>query len=136
MVKAESIGRKEADNLMYSVASGKLGQTGEVFMAYMRAALPPFEQLVCNPSLIKNFTIEQKWLAAVRVAEGIKESEKNLEAGLTFIDYIARSDDREFLTSLFFQLPTPIRMKIYERKKGDPALIEVLSKTGAAVFGS
>ena len=136
MLKAGGIKQKEAEDLMLSVASGKLGTAGEVFMAYMRADIPPFDELVRNPSVIKDFKIEQKWLAAVKVAEGMRESDEKLEAGLAFIDYIASSDDREFLTSLFFQLPTPVRMKIYEKRKDNAALIEVLSKTGAAVFGT
>lgn len=116
------------------IAAGKLGQVGERLVAFLENKVPSFKELVARPSVIANFSIEQKYLAAMTVAEAINVNKRNIRPAIAFVDFIARNDDREIISALFAFLEQKRRAELYAAVRNNPVIYEALKATGRALL--
>jgi len=120
--------------LLASMARGKLGRVGESFIAFLRNKVPSFEELVRRPEVMSEFNIEQKYLAAVTVAEAVKRSKAKIAAAKPFLEFVAGSDDREFVMALFTLLPRELRREVYSAVRDNEKIVECIARAGKALL--
>lgn len=123
-----------SQEMLYSIAKGKLGRVGETLMAFLANKVPPFEELAKAPQVIRNFKVEQKYLAAMTVAEAINKNAKNIEKAKLFIEYVAEVDDREFVSALFAFLERSKRREVFNAVKNNQTVLKCLELTGRALL--
>ncbi|MEM2969310.1 MAG: hypothetical protein QXR63_00060 [Candidatus Bathyarchaeia archaeon] len=116
-----------------SVAVGKLGNVGETLMAFLSNKVPSFQELVKNPAVIVNFNIEQKYLAALTIAENINANAKNVPLVKKFLESVSTKDDREFVSAFFTFLKKERRLLVYNLVKDNPVVFKCLEATGRAL---
>jgi len=122
------------ENMRASVARGKLGRVGESLTAFLANKVPDFKELVRHPQVIKDFNVEQKYLAAMTVAEAINKSAKNIGKSRRFMEFVADFDDREFISALFAFLKKQRRREVFAAVKDNPKILKVLELTGKALL--
>jgi len=122
------------EDLRASIARGKLGRVGESLTAFLANKVPDFKELVRHPQVIKGFNVEQKYLAAMTVAEAINKSAKNIRKSKRFMEFIAEYDDREFISALFAFLKKQRRREVFMAVKDNPKILKVLELTGRALL--
>ncbi|MEM2045776.1 MAG: ATP-binding protein, partial [Candidatus Bathyarchaeia archaeon] len=120
---AEAKARGWNGELLHSIAKGKLGRVGESLMAFLSNKVPSFEELVATPQLISGFKVEQKFLAAMTVAEAINRDTRNIARAKRFIEYVAEADDREFLSAFFAFLEKPKRRAVFNAVKDNQTIV-------------
>lgn len=126
--------KRANEEILYSIAKGKLGRVGESLMAFLRNKVPSFDELVKRPEVIRSFNIEQKYLAAVTVAEAINANSKKIAEAKPFIVYVAEADDREIMAALFSFLKPEKRREVYNAVKDILAVYNCLAATGRALL--
>jgi len=126
--------RGGGEEMLRSIAKGKLGRVGETFMAFLSNKVPSFEELVRSPHVIRDFKVEQKYLAAMTVAEAINANSKNIQKAKGFLLYVAEFDDREFVSALFAFLERSKRREVYSAVKDDERIVKCLELTGRALL--
>jgi len=131
---AQAKRKKWGEEVLGSIAKGKLGRVGESLMAFLSNKVPTFEELVRNPQLITQFKVEQKYLAAMTVAEAINRDPKNIAKSINFVEFVAHSDDREFIAALFMFLERARRRELFDAVKSDSVIVRCLSLTGKALL--
>ncbi|MGD6805808.1 MAG: ATP-binding protein [Candidatus Bathyarchaeia archaeon] len=117
-----------------SVAKGKLGRVGETLLAFLANKVPPFNELVAKPEVIRDFNIEQKYLAALTVAEAITTTTQNIQKAKKFMGFVAEKDDREFISALFAFLQKQHRRELFLAVKDNPEVLKALELTGKALL--
>jgi hypothetical protein len=122
------------NDLRVSIARGKLGRVGESLTAFLANKVPSFEELVRHPQVIKDFNVEQKYLAAMTVAEAINKTAKNIRKSKRFMEFVAEHDDREFISALFAFLKKQRRREVFTAVKDNPKILKVLELTGRALL--
>jgi hypothetical protein len=120
--------------LLASIARGKLGRVGESYIAFLRNRVPSFEDLVRSPEVMLRFNIEQKYLAAVTVAEAVKRSRANIAAAKPFLEFVASNDDREFIMALFTLLPRELRREVFAAVRENEKIVECIARAGRALL--
>lgn len=133
-IKSKKITADEREEMLYSVAKGKLGRVGESLMAFLKNKVPSFEELVRNPEVMRSFKVEQKYLAALTVAEAINKSERNIVKAKVFLVYVAEVDDREFISAFFAFLTHQRRREVYASVKDNEKIVKCLELTGKALL--
>ncbi|MEM1792677.1 MAG: hypothetical protein QXE92_00355 [Thermofilaceae archaeon] len=133
-IKGKKLSAEEEEKMLYSIAKGKLGRVGESLMAFLENKVPRFEELVEKPEVIRRFKVEQKYLAALTVAEAINANAKNIAKAKAFIKYVAEADDREFISALFAFLQRHRRSEVYMFVKDDEKIVRCLELTGRALL--
>jgi hypothetical protein len=123
-----------SEETFHSIARGKLGRVGETLMAFLSNKVPPFEELVKRPQIISRFKIEQKYLAAITVAEAINIQPKNIAKAIQFLEYVAEVDDREFISALFAFLERPRRRDLYRAVQDNKRIVDCIALTGRALL--
>jgi len=121
-------------DLRASIARGKLGRVGESLMAFLANKVPSFEELVRHPEVIKDFNVEQKYLAAMTVAEAINKTTNNIRKSKKFMEFVANFDDREFVSALFAFLKKQRRREVFAAVRDNPKILKVLELTGRALL--
>ena len=117
-----------------SVAKGKLGRVGETLLAFLANKVPPFEELITKPEVISGFNIEQKYLAALTVAEAITQATTNIQKSKKFLCFVAEKDDRELISALFAFLQKQRRREVFIAVKDKPQILKALELTGKALL--
>lgn len=117
-----------------SIAKGKLGRAGETLLAFLSNKVPEFEELIRNPQLVSNFKVEQKYLAAMTVAEAINKASENIQKSKKFVEYISSADDREFIAALFAFLKKPRRYELFAAVRDNRTVVRALELTGNALL--
>ena len=125
---------KTDGNLRRIIAKGKLGSVGEMFCSFLENKVPEFDELVKHPEVIRGFNIEQKYLAALTIAEAIRRDEKNAKKAYPVMKYIAKIDDREMINVTFFLLPREGRTALFRAVNEDPEIRNVMAATGRALI--
>ena len=125
---------KTDGNLRRVIAKGKLGSVGEMFCSFLENKVPEFDELVKHPEVIRGFNIEQKYLAALTIAEAIRRDEKNAKKAYPIMKYIAKIDDREMINVTFFLLPREGRTALFRAVNEDPEIRDVMAATGKALI--
>jgi len=123
-----------SEEMLHSIAKGKLGRVGETLMAFLSNKVPPFEELIKSPHIMRNFKVEQKYLAAMTVAEAVNRDSKNIPKAKPFMEYVADSDDREFMSALFAFLERPKRREVFTTVRNNEAIVKCLELTGRALL--
>ena len=131
---ALAFAKTKNEELRVSIAKGKLGRVGESLMAFLANRVPSFQELVRRPEVIKDFNVEQKYLAAMTVAEAINKSERNIRRSKRFMEFVAEYDDREFVSALFAFLKKQRRREVFAAVKDNPKILKVLELTGRALL--
>ena len=131
---ALAFAKTKNEELRVSIAKGKLGRVGESLMAFLANRVPSFQELVRRPEVIKDFNVEQKYLAAMTVAEAINKSERNIRRSKHFMEFVAEYDDREFVSALFAFLKKQRRREVFAAVKDNPKILKVLELTGRALL--
>ena len=131
---ALAFAKARKDELRTSIARGKLGRVGESLTAFLANKVPDFKELVRHPQVIKDFNVEQKYLAAMTVAEAINKTAKNIRKSRKFMEFIAEYDDREFISALFAFLKKQRRREVFAAVKDNPKILKVLELTGRALL--
>ena len=131
---ALAFAKTKNEELRVSIAKGKLGRVGESLMAFLANRVPSFQELVRRPEVIKDFNVEQKYLAAMTVAEAINKSERNIRRSKHFMEFVAEYDDREFVSALFAFLKKQRRREVFMAVKDNPKILKVLELTGRALL--
>ena len=131
---ALAFAKTKNEELRVSIAKGKLGRVGESLMAFLANRVPSFQELVRRPEVIKDFNVEQKYLAAMTVAEAINKSERNIRRSKRFMEFVAEYDDREFVSALFAFLKKQRRREVFVAVKDNPKILKVLELTGRALL--
>ncbi len=126
--------RRNSEELLFSIAKGKLGRVGETLMAFLSNKVPSFDELVKVPQLVSNFKVEQKYLAAITVAEAINKDSGNISKAKGFMQYVAEADDREFMSALFAFLEKPKRREVFNAVKANQTVLKCLELTGRALL--
>ncbi|MFQ6095204.1 MAG: hypothetical protein ACE5NN_03565 [Candidatus Bathyarchaeia archaeon] len=121
-------------DLRLSIARGKLGRVGESLTAFLANKVPSFQELVKHPQVITNFNVEQKYLAAMTVAEAINKTRKNIGKSKRFMEFVAEHDDREFISALFAFLKKRSRREVFAAVKDNTKILRVLELTGRALL--
>ena len=121
-------------DLRASIARGKLGRVGESLTAFLSNRVPSFQELIRHPQVVKDFNVEQKYLAAMTVAEAINKTVKNIRKSRKFMEFIAEYDDREFISALFAFLKKQRRREVFMAVKDNPKILKVLELTGRALL--
>jgi len=122
------------EEMRLSIARGKLGRVGDSLVAFLANRVPSFNELVRHPQVIRDFNVEQKYLAAMTVAEAINESAKNIGKSRRFMEFVADFDDREFISALFAFLKKRRRREVFAAVKDNPKILKVLELTGRALL--
>ena len=122
------------EEMLHSIAKGKLGRVGESLMAFLSNRVPAFEELVKSPHVIRSFKVEQKYLAAMTVAEAINRDSRNIQKAKTFMEYVAEFDDREFMSALFAFLERPKRREVFAAVRNNERIVKCLELTGRALL--
>lgn len=117
-----------------SIAKGKLGRVGETLLAFLANKVPPFEELIAQPEVIAGFNIEQKYLAALTVAEAITQANPNIQKSKKFLCFVAEKDDRELISALFAFLQKQRRREVFVAVKDKPQILKALELTGKALL--
>jgi len=86
---------------LWASLRGKLGRVGDNLIAFLANRVPSFEELVKRPQAIVDFNVEQKYLAAMTVAEAMNRTAKNISKAKKFMEFVAECDDREFISAFF-----------------------------------
>jgi hypothetical protein len=94
----------------------------------------PFEELIKSPHIMRNFKVEQKYLAAMTVAEAINRDSKNIPKAKPFMEYVAESDDREFMSALFTFLERSKRREVFTAVRNNETIVKCLELTGRALL--
>ncbi|OYT46509.1 hypothetical protein B6U84_00265 [Candidatus Bathyarchaeota archaeon ex4484_40] len=131
---ALAFAKTKNEELRTSIAKGKLGRVGESLMAFLSNRVPSFEELVKRPQVIKGFNIEQKYLAAMTVAEAINKTTRNISKSRRFLLYVAEVDDREFISAFFAFLKKQRRREVFVAVKDNPVILKALELTGRALL--
>ena len=131
---ALAFAKTRKEDMRASVARGKLGRVGESLTAFLANKVPDFKELVRHPQVIKDFNVEQKYLAAMTVAEAINKTAKNIRKSRKFMEFIAEYDDREFISALFAFLKKQRRREVFAAVKDNPKILKVLELTGRALL--
>jgi len=131
---ALAFAKTKKEELRASIAKGKLGRVGESLMAFLANKVPSFQELIKRPEVIRDFNVEQKYLAAMTVAEAINKSAKNIRKSKHFMDFIAEYDDREFISALFAFLKKQRRREVFADVKDNLKILKVLELTGRALL--
>ena len=126
--------KTEDQDLRASIAKGKLGRIGETLLAFLANKVPPFNELVAKPEVIRAFNIEQKYLAALTVAEAITKTAQNISKAKKFMCFVAEKDDREFISALFAFLQKQSRRELFAALKDNPTVLKALELTGKALL--
>jgi hypothetical protein len=121
-------------DLRVSIARGKLGRVGESLTAFLENKVPSFEELVKRLQVIVDFNVEQKYLAAMTVAEAINKTAKNIRKSKKFMEFVAEHDDREFISALFAFLKKQRRREVFAAVKDNAKILKVLELTGRALL--
>ena len=122
------------EKLRSSVARGKLGMVGESLVAFLSNKVPGFNELVRKPELMAGFNVEQKYLAAMTVAEVINKTSRSIGRAIRFIEYVAENDDREFISALFAFLEKRRRREVFAAVKENTKILKALELTGRALL--
>jgi len=122
------------EEIRTSIAKGKLGRVGESLIAFLANKVPGFDELIRHPQIVKDFNVEQKYLAAMTVAEAINKSAKNIKKSKRFMEFIADFDDREFISALFAFLKKQRRREVFAAVKDNSKILKVLELTGRALL--
>ena len=122
------------EEMRASVAKGKLGRVGDTLLAFLANKVPPFEELIAQPQVITSFNIEQKYLAALTVAEAITKTAQNIEKAKKFLFFVSGQDDRELISAMFAFLPKQRRREVFVAVKDNPKILKVLELTGQALL--
>lgn len=117
-----------------SVAKGKLGRVGETLLAFLANKVPPFEELIAQPEVVRGFNIEQKYLAALTVAEAITKTTQNIQKAKKFLCFVAEKDYRELISALFAFLQKQRRREVFVAVKDSPQILKALELTGKALL--
>jgi len=131
---ALAFAKTKREELRASIAKGKLGRVGESLMAFLSNRVPSFQKLIKHPQVIKDFNIEQKYLAAMTVAEAINKTTRNIKKSKCFLLYVAGNDDREFISAFFAFLKKQRRRDVFMAVKDNPKILKVLELTGRALL--
>lgn len=131
---ALAFAKTKKEELRASIAKGKLGRVGESLMAFLANKVPSFQELIKRPEVIRDFNVEQKYLAAMTVAEAINKSAKNIRKSKRFMEFIAEYDDREFISALFAFLKKQRRREVFADVKDNLKILKVLELTGRALL--
>jgi cell division septation protein DedD len=83
---------------------------------------------------MRNFKIEQKYLAAMTVAEAVNRDSKNIPKAKPFMEYVAESDDREFMSALFAFLERSRRREVFTAVRNNETIVKCLELTGRALL--
>ena len=116
------------------VAKGKLGRVGDTLLAFLANKVPPFEELIAQPEVISGFNIEQKYLAALTVAEAITKTSPNIQKSKKYLCFVAEKDDRELISALFAFLQKQRRREVFIAVKDKPQILKALELTGKALL--
>jgi len=130
---ALAFAKTKNEELRASIAKGKLGRVGESLMAFLANRVPSFEELVKRPEVIRGFNVEQKYLAALTVAEAINKTTRNISKSRRFLLYVAEVDDREFIAFFAF-LKKQRRREVFVAVKDNPVILKALELTGRALL--
>jgi len=122
------------EELRSSVARGKLGRIGESLVAFLSNRVPDFNELVRKPQLMAGFNVEQKYLAAMTVAEAMNKTTKSIGRAMRFIQFVAEDDDREFISALFAFLEKRRRREVFVAVKDNQVVLKALELTGRALL--
>ena len=122
------------EELRLSIARGKLGRVGESLTAFLANKVPSFEELVKRPKVIVDFNVEQKYLAAMTVAEAMNKTTRNIKKSRRFMTFVAEQDDREFISALFAFLEKRRRRDVFASVKDNPKILKALELTGRALL--
>lgn len=125
---------KAEQEMRASIARGKLGRVGESLMAFLSNKVPSFEELVKNPQVMSGFNVEQKYLAAMTVAEAINGTAENIQRSKGFMESVSEGDDREFISALFAFLKKERRYEVFAAVKGNQTVLKALELTGRALL--
>ena len=117
-----------------SIARGKLGRVGDSLIAFLANRGPSFEELVKRPQAIVGFNVEQKYLAAMTVAEAMNRTAKNINKAKKFMEFVAECDDREFVSAFFAFLQKHRRREVFAAVKDNPKVLKVLELTGRTLL--
>jgi hypothetical protein len=107
--------KTEDQDLRASIAKGKLGRIGETLLAFLANKVPPFNELVAKPEVIRAFNIEQKYLAALTVAEAITKTAQNIQKAKKFMGFVNSyqpcllSYKNKFVANYLLQLKTTLQ---------------------------
>ena len=131
---ALAFAKLKREELRASIAKGKLGRVGESLIAFLANKVPSFQELIKHPQVIRDFNIEQKYLAAMTVAEAINKTTRNIKKSKRFLLYVAEVDDREFISAFFAFLKKQRRREVFMAVKDNPKILKVLELTGRALL--
>ena len=126
--------KARSQEIRESVAHGKLGRVGNSLIAFLTNKVPSFEELVRRPQVMVNFNVEQKYLAAMTVAEAVNKATRNIEKSKKFMLYVAEQDDREFISALFAFLEKHRRREVFTAVKVNQTVLKALEQTGRALL--
>ena len=124
----------KSEEMRLSIAKGKLGRVGESLMAFLSNKVPDFNELVRRPQVMATFNVEQKYLAAITVADAINLTGKNIEKAKKFMEYVAEQDDREFISALFAFIEKKKRREFFAAVKENQKIVKALELTGRALL--
>jgi len=131
---ALAFAKTKDEKLRSSVAKGKLGMVGESLIAFLSNKVPGFNELVRKPELMAGFNVEQKYLAAMTVAEVINKTSRSIGRAMRFIEFVAENDDREFISALFAFLEKRRRREVFATVKENTKILKALELTGRALL--
>jgi hypothetical protein len=126
--------KTRSEEMRLSVAKGKLGRVGDSLIAFLSNKVPSFEELVKNPHVMSSFNVEQKYLAAMTVAEAVNKTMGNIQKAKRFVEFVAESDDREFISALFAFLEKRRRREVFAAVKDNQTVLKALELTGRALL--
>ena len=121
-------------DLKATVATGKLGRVGSMLMAFLKNRVPSFEELTRHPEVFRGFNVEQRYLAAVTIAEAVNRESKKIPQVKRFLEFVAGEDDREFISVLFALLRKERRQEVYQAFKNNTTILKALEETGKALL--
>jgi len=119
---------------MQSFIIGKLGTVGERYWAFRQNKVPSFDELAKDPSVIAHFKIEQKYLAAVTIAEAVNAAKERIKKAVPILEFIAKNDDREIISALFAFLSQQRRTEVFTAVRDISVIYKAMERTGKALL--
>jgi hypothetical protein len=119
---------------MHDFIVGKLGIVGERYWAFKQNKVPNFDELAKDPSVIAHFKKEQKYLAAVTIADAVNASKDRIKKAVPLLEFIAQHDDREIISALFAFLSQQRRTEVFTAVRDIQVIYKAMERTGKALL--